>query len=59
MDDEPAPKKGYALGDDLSRMSVDELKELRQDLLAEADRIAAEIEAKDATRSAAANFFKS
>ncbi|MEM6762491.1 MAG: DUF1192 domain-containing protein [Pseudomonadota bacterium] len=59
MEEEAAPpKKSHTLGDDLSRLSVQELAELREDCLAEAERIAAEINAKDATRAAAESVFK-
>ena len=58
MDEEPLTKKGYALGDDLTRLSVRELEALREACLQEAERIAAEIVAKDATRNAANSVFK-
>ena len=59
MEDEAPPKPPkHTLGDDLSRLSVHELQELREACLAEAERIAAEIEAKGATRAAADSVFK-
>ena len=58
MDEEPIAPRAYSLGDDLSRLSVRELEELRQALLGEAERIAAEIAKKDASKVAAANAFK-
>ncbi|MEM9221839.1 MAG: DUF1192 domain-containing protein [Pseudomonadota bacterium] len=59
MDDEPVRPKAYTLGDDLSRLSVHELDELREALLAEAERVASEKARKAATRDAAASVFKS
>ncbi|WMS43201.1 DUF1192 domain-containing protein [Acuticoccus sp. MNP-M23] len=53
-----ALKPGHTIGADLSRVSVDELHALRQACLDEASRIEAEINAKDATRVAAASVFK-
>lgn len=59
MDDEDVkPRPQHALGDDLSRLSVRELEALRAALLEEAERVAREIEAKAATRSAADSIFK-
>lgn len=58
MDEEKEPPKAYALGDDISRHSIDELEALKARCLAEAERIQAEIEAKAATRAAADAFFR-
>lgn len=59
MEEEPAPlPKAHHLGADLSRLSVRELEALKDACLAEAERIAAEIEAKGATRAAADSVFK-
>ncbi|MEO1102165.1 MAG: DUF1192 family protein [Pseudomonadota bacterium] len=58
MDDEPVRAKAYSLGDDLSRMSVKDLNELHDALLAEAERVAAETAKKTATRAAADSVFK-
>lgn len=57
-DDEPKRPPRHTLGDDLSRHSVKELGELRAACLAEAERVAAEIAAKTATRSAADSIFR-
>ena len=59
MDDEPAPApRAHTLGDDLTRLSIKELNELKDACLAEAERIAAEIAAKGATRDAAESVFR-
>jgi len=59
MDEEtPQKPRHHTLGEDLSRLSVRELEELRAACLAEAERIAAEIETKGATRAAAESVFK-
>lgn len=58
MDDEPVRPKAYSLGDDLSRLSVKDLEELREELVAETERVAAEIHKKTATRAAADSVFK-
>jgi uncharacterized small protein (DUF1192 family) len=51
-------KKAHELGEDLSLLSVDELKERVLALKAEIERLEASIRAKEATRSAADTFFK-
>ncbi len=62
MNDDDARQKpqvaAHTIGADLSRLSVDELREIRRQCLAEAERINDEINAKDATRVAAASVFK-
>jgi uncharacterized small protein (DUF1192 family) len=60
VDDENAPRRatGHELGADLSAISTEELRE-RIDLLeAEIRRIEAELKRKEASRDAAASFFK-
>ena len=59
-DDEDRPKKKlkHELGEDLSRLSLDELAERIQLLREEIDRIDAAIAAKRASAEAAASFFK-
>ena len=57
-DDEPVRPRAHTLGDDLSRLSVAELGALREACLAEAERIAAEIARKGATRAAADSVFR-
>lgn len=58
MDEEPRPTSGHMLGDSLDRLSVVELAALREACLREAERIAAEIEKKGATRAAADSVFR-
>jgi uncharacterized small protein (DUF1192 family) len=59
MDEDPArPKKVHELGEDLSLLSVAELRERVEALKAEIGRLEAAIGSKEATRSAADNFFK-
>ena len=59
MDEEaPLNPTTHVLGSDLSRLSVVELEALREACFAEAERIAAEIETKGATRAAADSVFK-
>lgn len=59
MDEEtPIKPRTHVLGADLSRLSVNELEELREACLREAERIASEIETKGATRAAADSVFK-
>ena len=58
-DDEPKPVAGYRLGDDLSKWSVGDLKELLEDLHNEAARVEAEISRKRGDLSAAESLFKS
>jgi len=58
-DARPKPQNApHTIGASLERLSVSELRELREACLAEADRIEAEMNAKDATRAAAASVFK-
>jgi uncharacterized small protein (DUF1192 family) len=59
MNDEPQrQKKAHELGEELSLLSVAELTERVDVLKAEIERLEAAIRAKEATRSAADNFFK-
>lgn len=58
-DDAPKPVEGYRLGDDLSKWSVGDLKELLEDLRNEAARVEAEISRKRGDLSAAESLFKS
>jgi uncharacterized small protein (DUF1192 family) len=59
MNDEPQrQKKAHELGEELSLLSVAELTERVDVLKAEIERLEATIRAKEATRSAADNFFK-
>ncbi|MBJ3774320.1 DUF1192 family protein [Acuticoccus mangrovi] len=63
MDDEPLAGKApgtqsHTLGDDLSRLSVRELAELKAACLAEAERIDTEMRTKDETREAANSVFR-
>jgi uncharacterized small protein (DUF1192 family) len=51
-------KKAHELGEDLSLLSVEELKERVLALKAEIERLEASIRSKEATRSAADTFFK-
>ena len=51
-------KKAHELGEDLSLLSVDELKERVLALKAEIDRLEETIRAKQATKTAADTFFK-
>lgn len=56
----PPPKKpkSYELGQDLSKLSVGELKALIDDLKAEIARVEAALDAKQSSRSAAEAAFK-
>jgi uncharacterized small protein (DUF1192 family) len=56
----PPPKKprSYELGQDLSKLSVGELKALIDDLKVEIDRVAATLAAKQSSKSAAEAAFK-
>jgi uncharacterized small protein (DUF1192 family) len=56
----PPPKKakGYELGQDLSKLSVGELKALVDDLKGEIARVEAALGAKQSSRSAAEAAFK-
>lgn len=56
-DDRPAGKPRHELGQDLSRLSVDELRNRIEELRTEIARIEAELEAKGSTRSAAEALF--
>jgi uncharacterized small protein (DUF1192 family) len=60
MDEEPVrpKKKAHELGEDLSLLSVEELKERLAALQAEIERLEASIRSKEATRSAADTFFR-
>lgn len=58
MDEETPAPKDYTLGDALDRYSVVELDALHARLLAEAERVSAELKAKDAQKAAAASMFK-
>jgi uncharacterized small protein (DUF1192 family) len=56
----PPPKKpkSYELGQDLSKLSVGELKALVDDLKAEIARVEAALDAKQSSKSAAEAAFK-
>jgi len=56
---EPKKPEVHSLGADLSKLSVDELKELAQSLRAEIERVEAVLEAKKASKDAAESAFKS
>jgi uncharacterized small protein (DUF1192 family) len=59
-DEEPVKKpKAHEIGADLSRFSVEELKEYIAALEAERERVEAVLASKHASRSAAASVFKS
>ncbi|MEX0591043.1 MAG: DUF1192 domain-containing protein [Xanthobacteraceae bacterium] len=60
MDEEPVrpKKKAHELGEELSLLSVEELKERVLTLKAEIERLEAAIRAKEATRNAADTFFR-
>ena len=60
MFDEEAPKKKLAheIGEDLSKLSLDELADRIEVLKAEIARIEAVLEAKKASATAAESFFK-
>jgi uncharacterized small protein (DUF1192 family) len=59
FDDEPAKRaEPYRIGQDLSFLSVDELKQRIGELRAEIERLESEIAAKGATRSAAESVFR-
>jgi uncharacterized small protein (DUF1192 family) len=51
-------KKAHEIGEDLTLLSVDELKERVGALKAEIERLEASIRAKQATRSSAETFFR-
>jgi uncharacterized small protein (DUF1192 family) len=54
----PPPKKTYELGQDLSKFSLDELRELVETLKAETARVEAAAKSKQASLSAAQAAFK-
>jgi uncharacterized small protein (DUF1192 family) len=55
----PRPKKkAHEIGEDLTLLSVEELKERIAALKAEIERLEASMRAKEATRSAADTFFR-
>lgn len=56
-DDRPAKKPRHEIGQDLSLLSVDELRRRIEDLRAEIARIEAELATKGTTRSAAEALF--
>ncbi len=56
-DEKPRPP-GYALGDDLSRLSVGDLEELAAALRAEADRVDEERQRKQGAIGGAAALFR-
>jgi uncharacterized small protein (DUF1192 family) len=59
FDEEPLKKpKKHEIGQDLSLLSVDELRERITVLRAEIDRLEAELEAKGATKNAAEALFR-
>ena len=61
VDDEDRPKKKIAheIGQDLTLLSVTELRERIELLKSEIARLEADIKSKQASRSAAESFFKS
>jgi uncharacterized small protein (DUF1192 family) len=58
LDDLPKPKPKLSLGDDLATISIEELRERVSAFEDEIVRVKAEIGRKEASRSAAASFFK-
>jgi uncharacterized small protein (DUF1192 family) len=54
----PPKKKSYEIGQDLSKLSIEELRELIESLKAEIARVEAAAKAKQASLSAAAAAFK-
>lgn len=60
FDEEPPLKKPqpHTIGEDLSRLSVDELEERIERLRAEIERLEEAIAAKRASRSSADSFFR-
>ena len=59
FDDEPAkPKRVHEIGQDLSALSVDELRARIGDLRAEIARLEGELDAKGSTRLAAESLFR-
>jgi uncharacterized small protein (DUF1192 family) len=57
-DDKPRPKKKHELGEDLSLLSVGELRERVDALKTEIERLEGAIRSKEASKSAADTFFK-
>jgi uncharacterized small protein (DUF1192 family) len=57
-EDLPRPKKVHEIGQDLSMLSVGELKERIEALKAEISRLESAMTAKEASRSAADSVFK-
>lgn len=59
FDDEPVKRtEAYRIGQDLSLLSVEELKRRIEELRVEIGRLEKEIEAKGATRNAAESVFR-
>ncbi|MCX8504736.1 MAG: DUF1192 domain-containing protein [Alphaproteobacteria bacterium] len=59
LDERPLKSKAsHEIGQDLATLSIDELKERIEQLEAETIRLQAEIERKQAVKSAAADIFK-
>lgn len=58
MEDEPRRPATHVLGDNLDRLSVRDLEELKAALTAEIERVDREIAAKSQSREAAASVFK-
>lgn len=59
FDDEPVkPKRAHEIGQDLSLLSVDELRERIGQLRAEIERLEGELVAKGSTRQAAEALFR-
>jgi len=54
----PAPRPSYAIGQDLSSLSVEELKRTIALLREEIARLEQELQAKDTTRAAADALFR-
>lgn len=57
--DEPKARKTFAIGENLSTLSVGELEDRIAALAAEIDRVKAEVDAKKKHSAAAASIFKS
>jgi uncharacterized small protein (DUF1192 family) len=59
FDDEPVKRtEAYRIGQDLSLLSVEELRRCIGELRAEIDRLESEIASKSATRNAAESIFR-
>ncbi len=56
---EPRKSRDFEIGQDLSKLSVEELKALAQTLREEIARIEATVRAKESSRAAADSVFKS